>query len=204
MEKVIEKMPPLFKDKIEPAWRNLDKSLNQKNFATNILSKVEDTTKINRKYILLGLVIFIALYLMFGYGAHLLCNLLGFAYPAYASFKAIESKNKEDDTQWLAYWVVFAVFSLIESFADLILSWVPFYYLAKCLVLIYLYHPTTFGARVLYKKFIRPYMLKYQGAVDTAMNKANKLAEKITEDTRTNVVSSYTDGLVHEIRSKGD
>ena len=45
--------------------------------------------------------------------------LVGTIYPAYKSFKAIESKEKDDDTQWLIYWVVFAFFSVIEIFTGL-------------------------------------------------------------------------------------
>lgn len=47
------------------------------------------------------------------------------------SCKAIDSVDKDDDTQWLTYWVVYAAFGIIEYFTDLFLSWVPFYFLAK-------------------------------------------------------------------------
>ena len=45
--------------------------------------------------------------------------------------KAIESPNKDDDTQWLTYWVVYGVFSIAEFFSDLFLSWFPFHYMLK-------------------------------------------------------------------------
>ena len=45
--------------------------------------------------------------------------------------KAIDSVDKDDDTQWLTYWVVYAAFGIIEYFTDIFLSWVPFYFLAK-------------------------------------------------------------------------
>ena len=47
------------------------------------------------------------------------------------SCKAIDSEEKDDDTQWLTYWVVYAAFGILEYFTDLFLSWVPFYFLIK-------------------------------------------------------------------------
>lgn len=74
---------------------------------------------------------FLVLWLAFGYAAQLVCNSVGFIYPAYVSIHAIESHNKEDDTKWLTYWVVFAVFSVVEFFADTLVGWFPLYWLAK-------------------------------------------------------------------------
>ncbi|KAJ8946424.1 hypothetical protein NQ314_008906 [Rhamnusium bicolor] len=56
-----------------------------------------------------------------------------FLYPAYVSIHAIESKHKDDDTKWLTYWVVYALFSVGEYFADFIVSWFPLYWLLKVL-----------------------------------------------------------------------
>jgi len=47
------------------------------------------------------------------------------------SIKAIESNVKDDDTQWLTYWVVYGFFSLVEAFSDIFLFWFPFYYMGK-------------------------------------------------------------------------
>jgi hypothetical protein len=42
-------------------------------------------------------------------------RLLGFLFPMYASIKAIISERKEDDTQWLMYWVVYAALACLEQ-----------------------------------------------------------------------------------------
>ena len=105
------------------------------------LTILESKTNIKKKYLAYGIVAIIVSWLMFGYGASLLCNLIGFVYPAYCSIKALESVDKEDDTQWLMYWVVFSVFSVLEFFSDILMGWIPFYWLTKCGFLIWCMSP---------------------------------------------------------------
>ena len=45
--------------------------------------------------------------------------------------KAVESEAKDDDTQWLIYWIVYAAFTVVEYFSDFLFSWFPFYFLFK-------------------------------------------------------------------------
>ncbi|KAD2805992.1 hypothetical protein E3N88_39369 [Mikania micrantha] len=46
---------------------------------------------------------------------------LSLAYPLYASIRAIETKSPVDDQQWLTYWVLYSMITLLElTFAKLI------------------------------------------------------------------------------------
>ncbi|CAN8005305.1 unnamed protein product, partial [Ixodes hexagonus] len=141
-----------------------------------VFNQLEQHTGIHRVYVTMGLGGFFALYMIFGYFAQLLCNLVGFAIPAYASMRAIESTSKQDDTKWLTYWVVFACFSCVDFFADSILRYFPFYWLAKAsalsliIFLVYCFFPSERnGSVVLYSRLIRPYFLQSQGKVDATV-----------------------------------
>jgi len=88
-------------------------------------------------------------------GAKLISDLFAFAYPAYMSFKAIDSPDKADDVQWLTYWVVFAKFSIVESVMNFLVSWIPFYFAIKCAFFAWMYHPKFMGASIVYKQVIK-------------------------------------------------
>uniref|UniRef100_A0A8C3J626 Receptor expression-enhancing protein n=1 Tax=Calidris pygmaea TaxID=425635 RepID=A0A8C3J626_9CHAR len=136
----------------------------------NLLGRLEARTGVRRLYLATGSLAFLGLYLMFGYGASLICNLIGFVYPAYVSIKAIESSNKADDTTWLTYWVVYGFFSIAESFSDIFLYWFPFYYAGKCLFLVWCMAPVTWnGSQVLYQNVIRPCFLRHHQTVDKVL-----------------------------------
>jgi len=151
----------------------IDKKLHEKNKITEYLEKAEKATGVRRLYIALGLGIFWALYMILGHGAELICNSIGFGYPAYKSIIAIETHHKDDDTKWLTYWVTFATFSILEFFSEIILDFVPFYWLVKCLFLIWCFAPiANNGSQFLYTKFIRPIFLKNKDTIDEALDKA--------------------------------
>nr|CAD7597081.1 unnamed protein product [Timema genevievae] len=148
-------------------------------YSSQIFSKSSDCT-LARSTASLASVIFLAIYMVFGFAAQLFCNIFGFLYPAYASLKALETPNKEDDTKWLTYWVVFAFFSLIEYFSDLILSWFPFYWLAKCLFHLWCFIPIeNNGSRVIYNHIIRPRFLKHSGDVDNLLGELADSASRL-------------------------
>lgn len=164
-------------------WReSLDKALYDKNQPwTDAFEWAEVKTGIKRKYLFLVLLFVLGIYMVYGYAAQLLCNLIGFLYPAYRSIKALESPNKDDDTKWLTYWVVFALFSIIEYFSDILLYWFPFYWLFKCVFHIWCFVPiANNGSVVIYNRVIRPHFLKHQETVDNVLGNLADSAAKFT------------------------
>ncbi|RMB92818.1 hypothetical protein DUI87_30712 [Hirundo rustica rustica] len=103
--------------------------------------------------------------------------------------KAIESPSKDDDTQWLTYWVVYGIFSIAEFFSDIFLSWFPFYYMLKCGFLLWCMAPSpSNGAEFLYHRIIRPFFLKHEAQLDSVVqdlkDKATETADTITKEAK--------------------
>ncbi|XP_005754013.1 receptor expression-enhancing protein 5-like [Pundamilia nyererei] len=103
--------------------------------------------------------------------------------------KAIESATKDDDTKWLTYWVVYGVFSVAEFFADIFLSWFPFYYIGKCAFLVWCMAPTPSNGSVqIYNRIIRPFFLKNEAKIDDVVNnikdKASEAADKFKDEAK--------------------
>jgi len=193
-------MAAAVKQTIEEWKTKLEKCLNEKNKCNDLLGKIEAKTGVKRLNIALAFVALLGLYLMVGYGCDFLCNFIGFLYPAYASIKAIETKEKDDDTKWLTYWVVYSVFSLLEFFADIFFFWIPFYWFFKCVFLVYCFAPVpNNGSVTIYYKILRPYVLKYESKIDSGLNKAKDAAKTLYSEAETVARDTTSDLLKRQV-----
>ena len=140
-----------------------------------LLDKISEATGLPKqrvlKYALIGLVLFV----VFGVGQAIITNLVAVAYPVFMSFHALESTGEDstDDKQWLTYWVIFGLFSVIDQFAGFILHLIPFYYVLKLATLIILFHPRFHGATYVYNEYIQPYVQHIDNIEKSVFDAAN-------------------------------
>lgn len=76
-------------EKVLEQWPTIDKAF----------AKGYEKTKVRKGWLLMAAVVLLVLLVGAVGGYKLLINLVGFVYPAYASFAAIKTEDKEDDTQ---------------------------------------------------------------------------------------------------------
>ncbi|XP_042790562.1 receptor expression-enhancing protein 4 isoform X1 [Panthera tigris] len=108
----------------------------------------------------------------------MICRLVvlvfGMLYPAYASYKAVKTKNIREYVRWMMYWIVFALFMAVETFTDIFISWFPFYYEIKMAFVLWLLSPYTKGASLLYRKFVHPSLSRHEKEIDTCIVQAKE------------------------------
>jgi receptor expression-enhancing protein 1/2/3/4 len=68
--------------------------------------------------------------------------------------------------KWMMYWIIFAIYTTVETFSDIFLGWVPFYYELKIAFVVWLLSPYTKGSSVLYRKFVHPTLSSKEKDID--------------------------------------
>lgn len=90
----------------------------------------------------------------------------GTLYPAYYSYKAVKTKNVKEYVRWMMYWIVFALYTVVETITDLTLAWFPLYYEIKIAFVIWLLSPYTRGASLIYRKCLHPLLSSREREID--------------------------------------
>ncbi|CAK0784227.1 hypothetical protein CVIRNUC_007431 [Coccomyxa viridis] len=101
------------------------------------------------------------------FSCRVILNIVGFVWPAYQNYKTISQKQTEATQEWCMYWLMLALFTVSERMVlDMLVFWVPMYYEAKVLFVLYLWHPKTQGAAYLYSSMLQPFLARNEGAID--------------------------------------
>ncbi|XP_020203530.1 putative HVA22-like protein g [Cajanus cajan] len=93
---------------------------------------------------------------------------LGYAYPGFECYKTVE-KNRVDIEElrfWCKYWIIVALFTVLEKFTDFFVGWLPMYGEMKLVLFVYLWYPKTKGTGYVYEVVLRPIVSKHENDID--------------------------------------
>jgi receptor expression-enhancing protein 5/6 len=117
----------------------------------------------------------------------LLTGIVCYLIPAYLSFLALESTEKEDDIKYLTYWIIFSAAEVSTPLARLLLS--KFIYMFFRIVLtIVLLHPATNFSVKIYNSFVRPFLAKHEKEIDQQIDDIGKKGKKV-------ILEGVTEGI---------
>lgn len=128
----------------------------------------------------------------------------GFLYPAYYSYKAVRNKSVKDYVRWMMYWIVFALYTVVEAVTDLSLAWFPLYYELKMCVVIWLVSPYSRGASLIFRKFLHPLLSSKEREIDDYIIQAKeKSYETMVNFGKQSLSIAATAAVTAAVRGQG-
>jgi receptor expression-enhancing protein 5/6 len=176
----------------------LIEALNERTQHLPVLKDIAAKTGLSTGHVSLAGIVFLFGFMLLGVAADLITDLIGMFYPMYMSFKALETKDGDDDKLWLTYWVVYALYKVADDFSGVLFFWVPFYYPIKLAFLVFLFAPQTKGAIQLYDKAIKPFMVKHQREIEASITKIGEAASLATQAAKEEAIRR---GVEHMMNS---
>ncbi|TMW43345.1 hypothetical protein DOY81_011576 [Sarcophaga bullata] len=103
----------------------------------------------------------------------------GTLYPGYISFKTVRAKVVDDYLKWMMYWIVFAIFTVMETFTDIFLTWLPFYYEIKMILIFWLLPTIGNGSSFIYRNFIHRLLKNHEQRIDQYLERLREKGQDL-------------------------
>lgn len=127
------------------------------------------------------------------FGSTIITLVLTVLYPAFKSIQALETESSSDDKEWLTYWIVFGLFSLIDDCCGCILSMIPYWYWIKLGFFVFLLAPQTRGAQTLYNLVVKPFLEKNRSKIEGLINDVKGGVSDIASEAKRTAVKEMQD-----------
>lgn len=107
----------MFAEKLDTIIKRLDLERFNQN---KVVSKISNLTRLRAEYVtLILLVLGIIFFMATSWGHLILISFFTYIYPAYKSFRALQTEDHADNKRWMIYWTVYG---MIYSFEVMISS----------------------------------------------------------------------------------
>ncbi|KAI8811665.1 TB2/DP1, HVA22 family-domain-containing protein [Cladochytrium replicatum] len=105
--------------------------------------------------------------------SNVICIAAGATFPAYISFKVLQSGDPGLIQQWLTFWTVNGWYLTAQLISDYTLFWIPFYNQTKIAFVLWLvfFH----GATFLYLFHLQPFLVQHERRIDGVLARSRDL-----------------------------
>ena len=146
-----------------------------------IMSSIKEKTGIDGIYVVIFLSICV-LFVYLGIFGSLITSLVGTLYPGFCTIKAIQKKENKKD--WLTYWVIFGSFLIFDMFSNIIMKFIPFYFVLKILFLIWMFIPGSNGCKLVYDFLITKILKPLEQIFDIFFHEAKMLNDELMKNAK--------------------
>ena len=110
---------------------------------------------------------------------------MGYLHPLYVSYKVVSRKRDSRTSveaenimlrKMVVFWIVNAVFTLCEAIADIFITWLPLYNIAKVAFVYWMVHNRFDGANQLYERVIQPTLQGHEAQIDKSIDETRRWA----------------------------
>ena len=164
-------------------------------YAAMVPALVDASAKagVNPGCILAGIGSILLLILMLMQGWTILITTITVLYPAVHSIRAIETVDDEDDKIWLTYWMIFGLFTTLETFFGFVFYFIPYWDWVKLALFIWLLLPNFNGSKQLYDGVIRNFLDQHKDLIQEWINMTQKVAASAKEDAMEQAKAAASD-----------
>ena len=165
----------------------MDEKLDHELSKHAVFLQAERRTGIRKTRLVYLAVAGIAGFFVLKWAADVVLALVAFVYPAVKTVTAIERGDKKEDAHWLAYWLVLAFWSTVESLTGgLFPAIIPMYTVIKLAICAWLFLPKTRGATVVYENALRPVVLTIRDhpVTQNAVERVRQSSESFAVDAK--------------------
>ena len=140
-----------------------------------ILSKHQDEKKFNRVLftrISITIILFLNVLILKGIFSIYITNFVCIFYPIYLTLYNIELENNDINNKWISYWIIFAIFSLVDNFE----RFIPYYLFLKYNFLVWCFFPNCDGSVFIYNRLLYKIIKLFEKDKDY-MNRLSPISE---------------------------
>ena len=155
------------------------------------IKAVAERFHIKPTFIALLLVGLIGFYIYKSLTTGYLILILGIFIPAYHSFKAIETPQKEDDTRMLHYWCIFSIICVLDGFFQPGVSFSVFSGAIRLIIIAILSSGNYKGSSTMYNYFIGPIMRAFENDIETTYKNFKESMASLVKTIKGEVTTGY-------------